>query len=729
MTSVAGLLILAAAFLFTNAESVKDDVLVFTVATEQTDGFQRYKLSAEEFGITPIALGFGQEWKGGDMKGPGGAWKINLLKNALQEHKSQNKIALFTDAYDVIFLRNLEDIVEKFKEIGAKVLFSAEAFVWPDVKLTDKYPVVKEGKRFLNSGMYVGYVDQLLELLEKENLEDEDDDQLFFTKAYLDEEFREKIGMKLDHKSEIFMNLHGAENEVEIVEKESKENPKYKLKNVITHTEPMLVHGNGPSKKTALNYIGNYLPNGWNPEDGCVSCKVGQFELSTKEEELPKVLLALFIEYPTPFLEEQLLKVASLQYPKSRIHLFVHNAAKYHIDHVETFLEAYTDQYLSVKKIIPDDATTEWAARNLALDQCLAKECDYLFVVDSIANLNNPHTLKLLIEQNRTVIAPIMVRPNKVWSNFWGELTKDGFYARSNDYMDIVHNEKRGLWVVPFINSVYLINAKLLKKYDRNTLKYSKDKLDPDMAFCAQLRELGVFMHATNRIDFGHLVNPESFDITRTEPDMYQIFDNQRDWEARYIHPDYPENFNIEKKPQQPCPDVYWFPIATKKFCKSLITMMEAFGKWSEGKNEDNRLEGGYEAVPTRDIHMSQVGWDRHWLFFLQQYVRPLQELVFLGYTHDPPRSLMNFVVRYKPDEQPSLRPHHDSSTYTINLALNEADVDYEGGGCRFIRYNCSVTKTKPGWLLMHPGRLTHYHEGLLVTKGIRYIMISFVDP
>lgn len=94
-----------------------------------------------------------------------------------------------------------------------------------------------------------------------------------------------------------------------------------------------------------------------------------------------------------------------------------------------------------------------------------------------------------------------------------------------------------------------------------------------------------------------------------------------------------------------------------------------------------------------------------------------------------PPRSLMNFVVRYRPDEQPSLRPHHDSSTYTINIALNQAGVDYEGGGCRFIRYNCSVTDTKPGWMLMHPGRLTHYHEGLLVTAGTRYIMISFVDP
>lgn len=38
----------------------------------------------------------------------------------------------------------------------------------------------------------------------------------------------------------------------------------------------------------------------------------------------------------------------------------------------------------------------------------------------------------------------------------------------------------------------------------------------------------------------------------------------------------------------------------------------------------------------------------------------------------------MNFVVRYRPDEQPSLRPHHDASTFTVNMALNKVGVDYE---------------------------------------------------
>lgn len=38
----------------------------------------------------------------------------------------------------------------------------------------------------------------------------------------------------------------------------------------------------------------------------------------------------------------------------------------------------------------------------------------------------------------------------------------------------------------------------------------------------------------------------------------------------------------------------------------------------------------------------------------------------------------MNFVVRYHPKEQPSLRPHHDSSTFTVNIALNRVGIDYE---------------------------------------------------
>ena len=52
-----------------------------------------------------------------------------------------------------------------------------------------------------------------------------------------------------------------------------------------------------------------------------------------------------------------------------------------------------------------------------------------------------------------------------------------------------------------------------------------------------------------------------------------------------------------------------------------------------------------------------------------------------------------------------------------------------QGGGVHFTRYKCSVTDSRLGWVLMHPGRLTHQHMGLPTTNGTRYIMVSFVDP
>ena len=38
-----------------------------------------------------------------------------------------------------------------------------------------------------------------------------------------------------------------------------------------------------------------------------------------------------------------------------------------------------------------------------------------------------------------------------------------------------------------------------------------------------------------------------------------------------------------------------------------MLQELEHYGKWSNGDYEDSRLDGGYENVPTRDIHMNQV--------------------------------------------------------------------------------------------------------------------------
>ena len=81
-------------------------------------------------------------------------------------------------------------------------------------------------------------------------------------------------------------------------------------------------------------------------------------------------------------------------------------------------------------------------------------------------------------------------------------------------------------------------------------------------------------------------------------------------------------------------------------------------------------------------------------------------------------------MVKYENDKFYKLGPHHDSSAYTVNISLNS---DYEVGEVRFIKSNCKI-KNKKGYALIHPGRITHYHEGLPVSNGTKYVCVSFVN-
>ena len=70
----------------------------------------------------------------------------------------------------------------------------------------------------------------------------------------------------------------------------------------------------------------------------------------------------------------------------------------------------------------------------------------------------------------------------------------------------------------------------------------------------------------------------------------------------------------------------------SEKFTKELVGEMEHYGQWSGGTHNDNRLSGGYENVPTRDIHMNQVGFEDHWLEIIKSYVIPVNGKIFSGY-------------------------------------------------------------------------------------------------
>ncbi|KAK3796261.1 hypothetical protein RRG08_041577 [Elysia crispata] len=627
-------------------------------------------------------------------------------------------------SYDVIITESKETILEKFSKFNAKVLFAAENTCWPDRSLADKYPGVKESeKRYLNSGGFIGFASEVYDMVTYQPIQNGEDDQLYYTQIFLNRGLRHEWGVKLDTRAEIFQNLNHALGEIMI---KYKGNHSY-MYNVKTGTTPIVIHGNGPIKPEFFR-LANYLADGWTTTSGCQACKEDLLDLdSLKEADYPTVLVASFIEYPTPFIREFFERLVNLKYPKSKMQIYIHNAEELHTKDVKKFLEEHQDEYSNIIVTPPEKQVSERVARDWAVEECIRTNCNYLLTLDSIVQLTNPDLLTSLINQNRSIIAPMLKRPGKLWSNFWGALSNEGFYARSEDYMDIIDYKKKGLWNIPHLSNTLLIQGHRLPAL-KGAHSHNLD-LDPDMSFCQMARKKMVFMYVDNQAYWGHLVIAEYFETNHLNNELFNIFQNPMDWKERYIHKDYEKALEEEAVIEQPCPDVYWFPIVSDTFCDEFVAEFENFGKWSGGSNHDPRLAGAYENVPTIDIHMNQVGLEQQWLKFLDVFVRPLQERVFTGYFHNPPQAIMNFIVRYKPDEQPYLRPHHDASTYTINIALNRPGIDFEGGGCRFVRYNCSITSPRKGWMFMHPGRLTHYHEGLRTISGTRYIMISFVDP
>uniref|UniRef100_A0A673VCI2 Procollagen-lysine,2-oxoglutarate 5-dioxygenase 3 n=1 Tax=Suricata suricatta TaxID=37032 RepID=A0A673VCI2_SURSU len=661
---------------------VKDPVnpeklLVITVATAETEGYRRFLRSAEYFNYTVRTLGLGQEWRGGDVaRTVGGGQKVRWLKKEMEKYADrEDMVIMFVDSYDVILAGSPSELLKKFVQSGSRLLFSAEGFCWPEWGLAEQYPEVGTGKRFLNSGGFIGFAPTIHQVVRQWKYKDDDDDQLFYTRLYLDPGLREKLSLNLDHKSRIFQNLNGALDEIVL----KFDRNRVRIRNVAYDTLPVVVHGNGPTK-LQLNYLGNYVPNSWTPQGGCGFCGRDRRTLPGGQPP-PRVLLAVFVEQPTPFLPRFLQRLLLLDYPPDRVTLFLHNNEVYHEPHIADSWPQLQDHFSAVKLVGPEEALTPGEARDMAMDSCRQdSECDFYFSLDADAIITNQQTLRLLIEENRKVIAPMLSRHGKLWSNFWGALSPDEYYARSEDYVELVQRKRVGVWNVPYISQAYVIRGETLRTELPQREVFSGSDTDPDMAFCKSLRDKGIFLHLSNQQEFGRLLATSRYDTDHLHPDLWQIFDNPLDWQEQYIHENYSRALEGQGLVEQPCPDVYWFPLLSDQMCDELVEEMEHYGQWSGGRHEDSRLAGGYENVPTVDIHMKQVGYEDQWLQLLRTYVGPMTESLFPGY-HTKTRAVMNFVVRYRPDEQPSLRPHHDSSTFTLNVALNHKGLDYEAWG------------------------------------------------
>ena len=157
---------------------------VVTIGTDVNKMKKLYQ-SAAKHNISIDNWGFGVEWRGSDMTGPGGGQKVNIVKDNIGKLPDTD-ILLFTDSYDVFYADKLETIKERYLDMGHKVLFAAEEICWPDPSLGNQFPSSHTRYRYLNSGTFIGEVGELKKILEHGPIEDHQDDQLFYQQAYLE---------------------------------------------------------------------------------------------------------------------------------------------------------------------------------------------------------------------------------------------------------------------------------------------------------------------------------------------------------------------------------------------------------------------------------------------------------------------------------------------------------------------------------------------------------------
>lgn len=169
------------------------------------------------------------EWKGLEDKFHG-------VKGALKELPSGD-IVCFVDAYDVLINCDKDKLLKVFEESKCALFFGAEFDLVPNVFDHELFPKSPSAIRFINSGVYIGYVGTILEMLEYGDYRGLNDQE--HANRYFLEKGQEK-NIRLDYHNTLALNMHGVNWQMISV---SNGDISYDLNGAV----PCFVHFNGHS--------------------------------------------------------------------------------------------------------------------------------------------------------------------------------------------------------------------------------------------------------------------------------------------------------------------------------------------------------------------------------------------------------------------------------------------------------------------------------------------------
>jgi len=475
---------------FKEAVIDKNEFIALAIGTDYNDGMKRLEKSFKKFGYPYELLGVGEKWSGGDdiINYPGAGQKINILKTRLQEivQAGNNPLVLMLDGYDTIVLRSVFNLIDTYKEIGAKVLFGAEKTCWPDSNLSTAYPETTSDWKYLNSGQFMGRAQDILNILDEE-VQDSDDDQLYYTKKFLSDNY--SIG--LDYHCQVFQTFGDTEVEL-FINKGFAE-----LHNVVTTTKPTIAHGNGPiDSKYYFNYACNFISGNFRECFGYL-----QFN-----EEQPldiyntRILISVFdISSDPEHIYQCLDSLRFIDYPHENLSIAIYTNNQASKRGVSRYLaQGDFANYESIMLIQPSffGGTDSWLrTKNLKL----AKDFDYNFCINSNVYLDKPDIFAELINHNKLIVG--------------AQLSQKNFNLRPNHTVEddlIFNREYTGLWAVSYVDACYMIDCSQIDKIKT----FFEDNHEPgtgvEYTFCYNLVAKGYIPYITNIAEaYGEIIANE----------------------------------------------------------------------------------------------------------------------------------------------------------------------------------------------------------------------------
>ncbi len=179
--------------------------------------------------------------------------RINFLKQKLEEADKKYKYAICVDSNDVLFLNSLRNILDDYEFLTDGILMCANTECFFEHKM-DIFPKAENGYSFLESGAYIGPIDQIVSLLEMvlkrfEISEFSHDDKFAQEKVIAEIMLSGEADIKIDSECNIFQqNTYMSMVDLDV------DHESYPLRNVITGNFPSIIHG-GNQRSFAFKMI------------------------------------------------------------------------------------------------------------------------------------------------------------------------------------------------------------------------------------------------------------------------------------------------------------------------------------------------------------------------------------------------------------------------------------------------------------------------------------------